>query len=228
MLKSIAVVGGVIVASILLNVLDEHTTRAAFQRQPAAAPDIAGAVVSLGLAEELSALAYAAQDQPTALLRWSCAECPAGAFALVDDFFFRPANIFGFVARQEVADGEFVLHVVFRGTEPKSLDNWAQNLQTGMVAPFAEHEAVQVHAGWWRSYVEVMPQVRHALRAGLDSVGSRGVVGTHFAGHSLGGALATLSMKFMYTSLHVPVCVHAHVHVRQLHARCTRDRALCR
>ena len=113
---------GLVLLAFLLNVWDEHTTRVSFRtaalRDGAAgqrAPAVPGALVPLGVAAELSAVAYAAQFRPTELLAWSCAACPQNlGFELVQDFFYRPSNVFGFVARSKGEGGD-ILHVVFRG-----------------------------------------------------------------------------------------------------------------
>lgn len=87
-----------------------------------------------------------------------------------------------------LSNGEAVLS--FRGTLPKSLKDWIDNLSTTKV-PFPGCSGCNVHKGFYDSYLSLKPAILDAL----DGLGvSPGGTPLHITGHSLGAAMAALAM----------------------------------
>jgi pimeloyl-ACP methyl ester carboxylesterase len=150
------------------------------------------------VAAELANLIVAAYDQfkppvgrPT---RWPL----SSPYELVASFSarlpFHDTETFGFVARR--SDSRDV-YVVFRGTE--SPDDWLANIELRHVPQ--QHGWGRVEEGFDRVYAQCSQVIVAAIRdSGADQV--------LVAGHSLGGALATLSAADLKATLNVNSTVY--------------------
>jgi hypothetical protein len=79
-----------------------------------------------------------------------------------------------------------VVIVAFRGTQP---DNWHNLIDIGKIDHSPWQLGGAVHAGFLEAHKKIWPRVEQTLKR-LDPTGGA----TWFTGHSLGAALATLSM----------------------------------
>jgi hypothetical protein len=111
----------------------------------------------------------------------------------------RDVNLLGMLSSLHcyvVDDGELGF-VVFRGTQPTSLPNWLTDCEINMIDPDGPAgDSALVHEGFWRACSALLDDdaesaglrryllERHRQAPGLN---------LWFAGHSLGGALATLA-----------------------------------
>jgi len=129
------------------------------------------------------------------LANWTCAYCPRASRAMRDVSAFEHArkNVKAYAGYD---DDVARAVVAFRGTDPRSLENWMENLDAMHAnAPEAKANdgAGRVHAGFQDAY----ESVRKGLIAHLIELRSKyDHMWRHFeveiTGHSLGGALATL------------------------------------
>ncbi|CAG9461134.1 unnamed protein product [Pedinophyceae sp. YPF-701] len=97
--------------------------------------------------------------------------------------------------------------VVFRGTDAGSLYNWMENIKyarTTMDLPFPTDKPIRVHTGFWEAYAGSLlrPRVHASLQALQAKHGEKTV---HLIGHSLGGALATISAVDLHFSVETAV-----------------------
>jgi len=82
------------------------------------------------------------------------------------------------------------IYVVFRGTAVLSIKNWLKDLDFAKVRPWSDQSKVQVHHGFYSSWVDVRRTTFELVKSALDNCPKCSVF---FVGHSLGGAVATLA-----------------------------------
>jgi len=147
-----------------------------------------------------SVTAYCTDDP--SLQDWSCTSCKQfGSFkltAIMDDtanqgyvgYFTQglpktpiPGSIIG-------ANEPFVV-VSFRGTVPKDLKDWIEDLSFSKQAVFSsKYPSVAVHSGFWGAYQDMKPKMMAGLATAFSDSGARALIVT---GHSLGAAMAELA-----------------------------------
>lgn len=153
---------------------------------------------SLDVAAEMAHLILAAYDQFKAPVgrppRWPLSSPYEVVSAFSARLPFHDTETFGFVARRTDTSN---VYVVFRGTE--SLDDWLTNIELRHVAQ--QHGWGKVEEGFDRVYTQSSPVILAAIRnAGANQV--------FVAGHSLGGALATLCAADLKSALNVDPTVY--------------------
>ena len=133
-------------------------------------------------------LAYAAPD---------AVQTEVAGWGLGDFAFFDKAGTQGFLAA-----GETEIVVAFRGTEPSQMEDWATDLNAGLVGG----PGGRVHEGFslalamvWRDLLAKLLDVRERARL----AGRRQTL--WFTGHSLGAALATLAVAKLRLERDQPV-----------------------
>lgn len=100
-----------------------------------------------------------------------------------DDFYLKSANAIAFAARHDAVNApttKFIL--AFKGTS--ALEDWGNNL---------------VRFGWTVYYKHLMPLVAEVIDAALSAEQTGRAVELIIAGHSLGGAAATLSYADLFS-----------------------------
>ena len=78
----------------------------------------------------------------------------------------------------------------FRGTEPKSLKNWIDDLEFATISPYETScgKTCKLHSGFYKSYKSLKDQIIRAF----DRLGVTSRTRIHTTGHSLGAAMATI------------------------------------
>jgi triacylglycerol lipase len=153
---------------------------------------------SLDVTTELANLILAAYDQFKAPVgrapRWPLSSPYEAISTLSARLPFHDTETFGFVARRAETGNAYI---VFRGTE--SPDDWLTNIELRHVAQ--QHGWGKVEEGFDRVYAHCSPVILAAIRnAGANQV--------FVAGHSLGGALATLCAADLKSALGVNATVY--------------------
>lgn len=143
----------------------------------------------------MSALFYAAAAycEPSAIEAWDCAPCQkaSGSFALTV-YGYNASTDVAFLLGRDRASGRTVLS--FRGTEPRSLSNWVDNLSFSRHIGFDECMDCKVHSGFWGAYTSLQVFILEGLdRMARADAASAGGLRIHITGHSLGAAMAALA-----------------------------------
>jgi len=109
----------------------------------------------------------------------------------VDLVYDDPSNNFGFVAYNNHS-----IIVSFRGTVMTSLRNWIKNLEFGTMSIPSVPSDVQVHVGFYKSWVSLQSGIVNAVSRAIAISGLRKIIVT---GHSLGGAIGTFAAIDLYS-----------------------------
>jgi len=142
-------------------------------------------VAQAQLSVNLSASAYCNEQQVRA---WTCVPCVGSGLKLdvLDFFYAKETDTNGYVGVDH--DNERII-VAFMGT--RDIKQWIENfdfVKRPLPYPGAS-AAVEVHAGFLRSYLTVKRNIDTAINKTLASHAGYKL---HITGHSLGAALATL------------------------------------
>jgi len=143
--------------------------------------------IDLPTAKRFLLYSYSAYKN-TSLWNWSCQYCvnETAGFVVTNLFYNASTDGFGY-AGYNPKYGEIV--VAFRGST--SLTNWILNLQFYKSPyPFAGLPAGTIHAGFFDTYMTLQSSVLTAVRTLRNQHPQYALYTT---GHSLGGALATLT-----------------------------------
>ncbi|ORX94831.1 alpha/beta-hydrolase [Basidiobolus meristosporus CBS 931.73] len=135
--------------------------------------------------------ASAAYCPQAKLERWSCGKDCVGRLNVTSYFSDKSTGIAGYLGYSRV---EKKIVISFRGTS--NLANWAKNLafaKDRFIYPTAS-DKVKVHGGFYDTYMSVEKKVRLELKNILTALKNEtGSYKLIFTGHSLGGAVASLS-----------------------------------
>jgi hypothetical protein len=120
---------------------------------------------------------------------WSCQACgyqpQMQNISVCSSGIEKDAN--GFVGYDPA---EQAIIVAFAGTDPLSIVDWIDDLDTIPVSyPACSSSGCKVHQGFWDTYKAIQPLVWSAVNALLKEKGAKTKV--QITGHSLGAALAT-------------------------------------
>lgn len=110
---------------------------------------------------------------------------------LISKPFIGKAANFGFVAFNKTA-----IYVVFRGTDPKSIVDWAHDLDTTKVSL---GNGIKVHAGFDAETEDLFDSVQTVLNEARRGQANLQII---LVGHSLGGAIAILTAATLHTQLY--------------------------
>jgi len=135
--------------------------------------------------------AYSAYCPEAKIVNWNCFFC---TYNMSDTKGFKvetimrnaPTNTFGYVGNLGNT-----IEVVFRGTQPSSLQNWITDLDFAPHSKtYPDYPKAKVHSGFLDAYDAVKISVRSAVQYLVNTTKTPKVI---FTGHSLGAALATLA-----------------------------------
>jgi hypothetical protein len=140
---------------------------------------------------EAARLAYYRAEAAESERRRLAEALARGGFGMPTLITHESTHSFAFAAMH--AEGTAL--VAFRGTQPDEIRDIATNLQANQVD--WPESGGRVHAGFARAARTLLPAVREWLNQG-EGAGRRALV---LAGHSLGGALATLTATVLPPSL---------------------------
>jgi hypothetical protein len=148
---------------------------------------------------------YSAYCPESKIVNWSCFFCvynlsDTKGFKVASVVQYAPTNTFGYIGN----NGKTV-EVVFRGTQPASLENWITDLSAFHTKPYPNVPNAFVHSGFMDAYDAVKPAVRSAVASLIASTNATRVVIT---GHSLGAAIATLCAADLAASLKIPFALY--------------------
>jgi len=131
---------------------------------------------------------YAAYCQPQLLTRWNCYWCNE-TYVNVTFMISNVTNdLFGYVGIDTYNNN---LVVAFRGSRKTSIANWVENLDFIKTQPYPDMPSIEVHEGFWQSYINIMPQLLRAIeRTALLCPQCQS---TTYIGHSLGAAISTFA-----------------------------------
>lgn len=144
-----------------------------------------------------SGIAYCDASQVSAWVCKPCAHVPAQNVVFMNNYSM---DVAGYVAKQ--SDGTIV--VSFRGTNPLDLKDWIDDLWFSPHSiPYPGCSACHLHTGFYNGYVELAGDMLSAI----DAFGGKSAAGIVVTGHSLGAAIATISV-FELILAGYPVTTH--------------------
>jgi len=129
--------------------------------------------------------------------QWNCPSCKLLPYLNATVFYSSLVDTTGFVGYDPAANR---IYIVFRGTNPLSIQDWIDDILISPIKPYANCENCEVHSGFDDCWQDMRPDVdrlTHDLLARYPNAT------LHVTGHSLGAAIAQLCAVDMTLSLNV-------------------------
>ena len=137
--------------------------------------------VTAGIALNISQAAYCLPDTAMGSDAWDCATCSSDVTFETSHAAHGELVLFGYIAERGS------LFVAYRGSS--NIQNWIDNVQIRQESPYQD-ASVGVEHGMYSLYASLRVDVRSILNNMVAKYGTHRLLIT---GHSLGGALATLT-----------------------------------
>lgn len=131
--------------------------------------------------------AGASYCQAATIAKWSCPSCKAlNGVSNATVQYAASADVQSFVAYDANAQRVWV---VFRGTNPLSIQDWLDDLTFTQTNPYTQCPSCGVHEGFYDSFMDLRDGILAAVQPLLSANPTAEV---HITGHSLGAAMAQL------------------------------------
>jgi len=148
------------------------------------------------LAVQYSGASYCCGQLGHGCENWSCEVCKHLPYVNTTVLKNNTDNVNGYVG-YDAKDN--VIIVAFAGTDPLSIKNWIDDIDTIKVDyPCPAPYTCKVHQGFWHSFRSVQTQVEEGIKNYLAVHPDAGVMVT---GHSLGAAIAVHAALFIKTKM---------------------------
>jgi len=148
--------------------------------------------------------AYCCGGLGTGCLTWECSACKKHpGLENITELYDPETNANGYVGVNPKGDGIYgpFIIVSFSGTNPLSLKNWIDDINT-LKVNYPACSGCTVHEGFYYTYLAVQNQLHNALK---DLIQQYPNLPIQVTGHSLGAALSVHAALDIKQTYHVPV-----------------------